>query len=474
MVPAPDQARDGLPIRNVCPADDTLPAQDTASASTSDVFFDTSSMLSKSAADPPVVIDVHDAPPSVGKPDSGPRAASPILWAGGADFSSCSISLLKTILGAGLLAMPAAMATVGWLGGTVLIVGSALLAQLGLVALARCGERLGRGTSISSIAKVAHPGLARLIDAALVLKCFGVAVSYLVVIGDMVPSIAAACGTQHPLLLSRAFWICAAMGLVGPLAFLRNLDSLKYTSLAGLGAVVYMCAVAAANYGAAPALPPGSGPVALAPPSAAALKHFSIFIFAFTAHQNICTIQSEAAIPTAAFMTRVIRWSVGLSAAAYAAFSVICYATYGATTLSNVFLNFPAFRLEMVAGRLLYTLLSAFSYPLLTHPCRASLLNLLPLGEGAKLRHAGSLHRATTAAIVAGSLAAALALHDLGTISALIGTFIGIPICYIVPGLLYARLTAHEAGPVPLRRACLAMAGFGTAAMLVSVIGLAY
>ncbi len=433
-----------------------------------ELFFDTVSV-----AEPTIDATIIDL--SQGKVIESPVSfiedTDPLV-SGGSDFESSLISLLKTILGAGLLAMPAAMASVGWIFGSIFIGTSAMLSLFGLILLSKCSERLGRGTTISSIAKVTYPPIAKLIDVALVLKCFGVAVSYLIVIGDMMPSIVIASDLQSEWLKSRNFWIVASMLLVGPLAFLENLDSLKYTSLAGLGAVIYMVFIAIWNWSAADTPLPGLEPVPVEKFSLAALKNFSIFIFAFTAHQNICTIQSEAAIPSSRFMKGVIDWSIGLSALAYFLFSIFCYFTYGKATMSNVFLNFPAFRIEMIVGRALYTLLSAFSYPLLTHPCRASLLNLLPLSDETKLCHFGTIHRIVTLSIVFATLVCSLLIRDLGAVSALIGTFIGIPICYMLPGIFYSKMTENEEGCHWTRRSSQAMIMFGIVAMAISIISL--
>lgn len=370
--------------------------------------------------------------------------------------------------------MPAAVSSVGWVPGTLFIIISAGLSQFGLQLLSKCSEKLGRSSSIASIAKATYPKLAVMIDVALALKCLGVAISYLIVIGDMVPSIAIALDIQSEILRSRNFWIVASMLLVGPLAFLRNLDSLKYTSLAGLGAVAYMCIISMLNWYKQIdlILPPGLEPVPFASITKTSLRSFPIFIFAFTAHQNICTIQNEAIIGSSAFMRKVIHRSVWISAAAYFSFSIFCYATYGASTETNVFLNFPAFRFEMIVGRILYTLLSAFSYPLVTHPCRASILNLLPLTDESKLRHFESIHKATTSGVVLATLLCSLVIRDLGIVSGLIGTFIGIPICYIIPGLFYTKMMDSE-GPATLaRRAAQSLIIFGILSMSISIISL--
>ena len=61
------------------------------------------------------------------------------------------------------------------------------------------------------------------IDLAVAVKCFGVATSYLIVVGDSMPKVAPALMENPPaILLERSVWIVAAMALVGPLAFLKQ------------------------------------------------------------------------------------------------------------------------------------------------------------------------------------------------------------------------------------------------------------
>lgn len=58
----------------------------------------------------------------------------------------------------------------------------------GLYLLSRsAGKTADRGASFSSLAAVTFPSLARLFDLAIFLKCFGVSVSYLIVVGSLMP-----------------------------------------------------------------------------------------------------------------------------------------------------------------------------------------------------------------------------------------------------------------------------------------------
>lgn len=106
-----------------------------------------------------------------------------------AGIVSSLINLLNTILGSGMLAMPAAIASLGLLPGLCVISICAFLSASGLYFLSKSAEAL-EGTepaSFTSISRITYPKLAVTFEVALAIKCFGVAISYLVIIGDLMP-----------------------------------------------------------------------------------------------------------------------------------------------------------------------------------------------------------------------------------------------------------------------------------------------
>jgi len=63
-------------------------------------------------------------------------------------------------------------------------------AYLGLYFLTRSASLAPhRSASFSSLSKLTFPGLARVFDFAVALKCFGVSISYLIVIGGLMPKV---------------------------------------------------------------------------------------------------------------------------------------------------------------------------------------------------------------------------------------------------------------------------------------------
>ncbi len=134
---------------------------------------------------------------------------------GNASWASSVINLVNTIVGAGVLAMPHAMSNMGVTLGTLVILWSGLTSGFGLYLQTRCARYLDRGSaSFFALSQITYPNAAVLFDAAIAVKCFGVGVSYLIIIGDLMPGVVlgfARDGGGAEFLLDRRFWITAFM-----------------------------------------------------------------------------------------------------------------------------------------------------------------------------------------------------------------------------------------------------------------------
>jgi amino acid permease len=208
----------------------------------------------------------------------------------GATIRSSVINLMNTIIGAGILAMPFAFKSNGVLLGLTIIVISGIAASLGLYFQGISSLYLPKGSNASffSVAKITYPSLAVVFDIAIAIKCFGVGVSYIIIIGDLMPQISESLNFTHEFLLNRQFWVSVAMAVVGPLSFLRKLDSLKYTSVVALVAVGYLVLIVVGHFlvGDTSA---ARGPIKIVEPESvwAAVSSLPIVVFAFTCHQNV-------------------------------------------------------------------------------------------------------------------------------------------------------------------------------------------
>ncbi|CAO3698701.1 unnamed protein product [Rhizopus stolonifer] len=340
-----------------------------------------------------------------------------------------------------MLAMPFAMASVGIIPGIFLILLSALASGLGLYFLSRCAARTeGRHASFFAISQLTWPKVAVLFDLAIAIKCFGVAVSYLIIIGDLMPQVVISLSHTELayFLTDRRFWITLFMlTLVLPLSFLKKLDSLKYTSIVALFAVVYLCIIVIYYYHPIQ----DSAEIEYFTVSSSIFGHLPVFVFSFTCHQNIFSVYNELRDNSRRSITRVICLSIGSSAFIYEGIAILGYLSFGKNVLSNVIMEYSS-SYFVAGGRLAMVILVVFSYPLQAHPCRASLDKVL--GKEKAERSVFKYFAMTTTILIL-SYIVAITVTKLDVILSFVGSTGSTTISFILPGLFYYKV--HEQDP---------------------------
>lgn len=138
-------------------------------------------------------------------------------YSGSASWASSVINLVNTIVGAGVLAMPHALSNMGVTLGVIVIIWSGITSGFGLYLQTQCARYLDRGTSsFFALSQLTYPNAAVIFDAAIAIKCFGVGVSYLIIIGDLMPGVVRGFSSSVEdgnalFLLDRHFWVTAFM-----------------------------------------------------------------------------------------------------------------------------------------------------------------------------------------------------------------------------------------------------------------------
>jgi amino acid permease len=111
--------------------------------------------------------------------------------------------------------MPSALAKMGIFLGIFVIAWAGMTAGFGLYLQTRCARYIDRGhVSFAALSQLTYPNLSIIFDAAIAIKCFGVAVSYLIIIGDLMPGVVrgfAPGAVDIAFLVDRQFWITAFM-----------------------------------------------------------------------------------------------------------------------------------------------------------------------------------------------------------------------------------------------------------------------
>ncbi|KAG7695114.1 hypothetical protein KL932_001571 [Ogataea haglerorum] len=326
---------------------------------------------------------------------------------GGATIRSGVINLMNTILGAGLLSVPYAIRCDGVLLGILFVLFSAFTSGLGLYLLAISASYTIPGhASFFSLSKLTVPQLGIVFDLAIAIKCFGVACSYLIVVGDLMPQIMdSLCSDRalqdHPWLLSRTLWITLFLAAILPLVYKRKLDSLKTASLVALSSVGYLVILVVVHFlhiwsgGKEDFV---KGPVHLLKPNSvvAILASFPILVFGFTCHQNQLGIINELHDRSLANVTKMNIVSIGTACVLYIIVGLSGYLTFGDTVSGNIIAMYPN-SLSSTIGRIAIVILVTLSYPLQSNPARASINHVAYYINDSNLANSiRSLSRSTT------------------------------------------------------------------------------
>ncbi|KAI8852127.1 hypothetical protein BC829DRAFT_385193 [Chytridium lagenaria] len=242
-------------------------------------------------------------------------------------------------------------------------------------------------------ARMTYPSAALWFDLAIAVKCFGVSVSYLVIIRTWwMPKVILALFPSLPLtslILSPTFWVTTAIFLVSPLAYARRLDSLKHTSALALmrSSTLFLWSWDTFLAGRGITWDAEMGGDFFQ-------RGLPIFVFAFTCHQNVeFAVHNELVDNTINRVTSVVHYSIGTS--------TIVYQLVG-----------PVITLGQCALALLFLL----SYP------------------------SNSRHVAITTMLLIGSFIIAVSVENLDTVLSLVGATGSTTICYILPGILYYKM----------------------------------
>ncbi|MCJ1409864.1 hypothetical protein MMC19_003948 [Ptychographa xylographoides] len=394
---------------------------------------------------------------------------------GQASWTSSVINLVNTIVGAGVLAMPLALSHMGILLGSLIIIWSGLTAGFGLYLQTRCAQYLERGSaSFFALSQITYPNAAVIFDAAIAIKCFGVGVSYLIIIGGLMPGVVEGFTSDvhgAVFLLDRHFWITGFMLIVIPLSFLRRLDSLKYTSVIALISIGYLVILVFAHFVKGDTMQE-RGPIrvvqwgGLVP----TLSSFPVIVFAYTCHQNMFSILNEISNNSQFRTTGVVTASIGSAAFIYLLVAITGYLSFGNNVLGNIVAAYPP-SVASTIGKTAIVVLVMFSYPLQVHPCRASVdavlkwrptkksesrnsspsragsSPLLPAAKGNALKGDGigeTRFAAITTGIIVLSYIVAMTVSSLEKVLAYVGSTGSTSISFILPGLFYYKISSPD------------------------------
>ena len=395
-------------------------------------------------------------------------------------------NLVKGIVGAGVLTLPAGIAAFGNAPSAVLPA-VALIALIGSLSGYGFGL-IGRVCALTKTQSYRQAWSATVSEESswipawsVTLKtCFAV-LAYSMILGDTFQALLATAGVTHvgkPLVLGSLTTL-----VLLPLCLLKNLSSLAPFSLLGsLGMVYTAVAMAIRYFGKAYVgkgalaldlpvqLRPSFGTVGAAgvcQPSAAILV--GMLSTAYMAHFNAPKFYTELKDATVPRYLQVVSTSFAISIALFAGMASLGFLTFGAHSSGLILNNYSTKDTLMGVSRIAVALSLVFSYPLAFVGAREGLLDLLQV-KNRSPRVLNSL----TVGLLAAITGAALVIPDVSFVLALAGSTLGNCLIYIFPFFMFRGAIRQLKQPTKLQKAEVKVAGVSAVLGLVmGVLGAA-
>jgi amino acid permease len=384
-------------------------------------------------------------------PRGGAAGGASSTGGGTATIPNEVFNLVKSIVGAGVLSLPYAVAVYGN-APSALIPAVSLIALMGLLSGYTFGliGRVCQNTKTSSYAEAwdATVGkkLSPLIAFSCFIDCFAGNLSYSMILADTTTSLLAAAGIA----VTRTQSLLGVTSLVLlPLCLLKNLASLAPFSLAGIAGMLYTTMVMAFRYfGKAYVLPKGEFAASqlIAPvfgnKGASAAWSFKALILtcmlsnAYIAHFNAPKFLSELKNNTMARFHQVIGWSFATSIALYAAVTCFGFLTFGASSNGLILNNYANADKLASCARIAVTLSIVCSYPLIFVGLRDGLLDLFKVPQDK--RDNALINKITLSSLGVVTIVASQ-LTDLGLVASVGGATFGTALVFVYPVVMFLK-----------------------------------
>ncbi|XXG63173.1 hypothetical protein AAC387_Pa05g1418 [Persea americana] len=322
----------------------------------------------------------------------------------GASFAGAVFNLSTNIVGAGIMALPATMKVLGLSVGIAMIIFVAFLAEASIELLLRF-SKAGKSVTYGGVMGNAFGRTGRMVlQICVVVNNIGVLIVYMIIIGDVLSGTSSN-GVHHSGILEgwfgahwwngRAFvLLITTLFVFVPLACIKRVDSLRYTSALSVTLAVVFVAITAGI--AIIKLINGSIEIPRWIPDVTDLqsvwKLFTvvpILVTTYICHYNVHTIDNE--LGESSQIKSVVRTSLAFCSSVYITTSFFGYLLFGDSTLDDVLANFdsnlgiPCSSLINDIVRVSYAFHLMLVFPIIFFPLRFNLDGLLfpsaePLG----------------------------------------------------------------------------------------------
>ncbi|KAG5859673.1 amino acid transporter [Encephalitozoon hellem] len=346
----------------------------------------------------------------------------------GRECRSIFINLIKTTIGSGILRYPFLFKMYGiWYTAALTFI-SALASLLGLWLYIDLNDFYGLDNTMSTIARYIYPTLQPIVNVTVSVKCFLVCTAYLVLLKNNLP------GTIRSIFgLESDYRILCMAGVVlcvFPFVSMQKIDRLRYTSSFGFGAAIALVVLSIYRYAVSKDVPiyteskDGNN----------YLGELGSFVFGFTCHQNIFSVQNEMMVSDKTALKITVLLVLLVASLVYITFGLTNYLVLGDGMSENFFENIPERMRNVVA--MFYFLVVMMSIPLQTHPCRTYFLDLFDTRYSVDGKY-WHLRFVTSIFIILLSFMIAMNVSKMERLCEVIGGSFSTLMCFIFASLYY-------------------------------------
>lgn len=351
----------------------------------------------------------------------------------GGSLAGGVLNLVNSIVGAGVLSLPYAFKLCGRGVGVAYVLIFGALARhsssLLIESSAIKGIRSYEGLASAAMGRAGWYWL----NLAIFANNTGACLSYMIVIGDIVPNLLTEMGmpTDRSVVLALATVL-----IIFPLAAQRDISALEHAS--GLAILIYF-AFATAMF----TLFLGSDAEHLDPPPALVksdpsgyIRAAPLTVFSYTCMPAIFPIYQELSDPTPARMAKLTTLGIGFACVVYVITGYGGYSFFGEDTRGDVLLNLAT--LEGAAFKWLRLAIGVsicLTYPMLMYPARRSLDQMLFNSSEGNAPYARLF--VETVAIVGASLCVGIYVESLEAVMGFIGSVASTCTLLILPATIY-------------------------------------
>lgn len=314
----------------------------------------------------------------------------------GASFSGAVFNLSTTIVGAGIMALPATLKQCGMIPGLIVIILAAMVTESSIDMMVRF-SRATKHATYSGVVGDAFGGFGRtLLQACVVVNNMGMLIVYMIIIGDVLSGTGSP-GVHHYGVIEEWFgqhwWtkrffslLLTTLFVFGPLIIFKRVDSLRYTSALSVAlAVVFV--VITSGIVVVKLINGSIGMPRLLPEFVDQASFWKLFttvpvlVTAYICHHNVHPIENELSDPTQ--MKSIVRTSLTLCSSVYVATSFFGFLLFGDQTMDDILANFdgnlgiPYSSLLNDAVRVSYCIHLMLVFPLVFFSLRLNLDGLL-------------------------------------------------------------------------------------------------